>query len=30
MPKTPSSERGDLPHALIFIPLGLCLLCITL
>ncbi|WP_248802838.1 DUF3592 domain-containing protein [Pseudomonas sp. MWU13-2100] len=30
MTKTPSSGRGDLPRALIFIPLGLCLLYLTL
>lgn len=29
MAKTPSSARGDLPRALIFIPLGLCLLYLT-
>jgi hypothetical protein len=30
MTKTPSSARGDMLRALIFIPLGLCLLCLTL
>lgn len=29
MAKTPFPTRGDLPRALIFIPLGLCLLCLT-
>ncbi|AVB17907.1 MULTISPECIES: DUF3592 domain-containing protein [Pseudomonas syringae group] len=30
MTKTPTCGRGDLPRALIFIPLGLCLLYLTL